>query len=52
MADFVRMKCANPNMKQSELANHSGYSTITLQRYRNDIIMLSPYKIQPNNTKK
>ena len=39
-------------MKQSEISNHLGYSTSTLQRYRNDINMLSPYRIQPNNTNK
>ena len=39
-------------MKQSEIANQLGYSSSTLQRYRNDISMLSPYRFQPNNTKK
>ena len=39
-------------MKQSEIANQLGYSTSTLQRYRNDTNLLSPYKIQPNNTNK
>ena len=39
-------------MKQSEIANQLGYSTSTLQRYRNGINMLSPYRIQPNNTNK
>ena len=50
MADFMRIKNESPNMKQSEIANQLGYSTSTLQRYRNDINMLSPYKINPNNT--
>ena len=45
------MKCQNPRLKQSEIANQSRYSTSTLQRYRNDINMLSPYRIQPNNSK-
>ena len=39
-------------MKQCEIANQLGMSPSTLQRYRNDINMLSPYRISPNNTKK
>ena len=39
-------------MKQSEIANQLGISSSTLQRYRNDIIMLSPYRNNPNNTNK
>ena len=52
MADFKRMKYENPKLKQSETSNHLGYSSSTLQRYRNHKSVLSPYKIQPNNTKK
>ena len=52
MAVFLRIKYENPKLKQSELANQLSYSSSTLQRYSNDINMLSPYKIQPNNTKK
>ena len=52
MADFMRVKYENPRMKQSEIANQLGMSSSTLQRYRNDINMLSPYRISPNNTKK
>ena len=37
-------------MKQSEIANHIGKSASILQRYRNEINMLSPYRVQPNNT--
>ena len=51
MAVFMRMKYENPKLKQSEIANQLGYPTSTLQRYRNDINMLSPYRIQPNTTK-
>ena len=51
MADFMRTKYENPKLKQSEIANQQGYATIALQRYRNDINMLLPYRIQPNNTK-
>ena len=52
MANFMRVKYENPKMKQSQIANQIGLSTSTLQRYRNDINMLSPYKIHPNNTNK
>ena len=52
MADFMRLKYKNPKMKQSELANQLSMSSSTLQRYRNDMNMLSPYGINPNNTKK
>ena len=52
MADFMRVKYENPRMKQSEIANQLGMSSSTLQRYRNDINMLSPYRINPNNVKK
>ena len=52
MADFMKVKYENPKMKQSEIANHLGMSSSTLQRYRNDINMLSPYRISLNNVKK
>ena len=52
MADFKKVKYENPRMKQSEIANQLGMSSSTLQRYRNDINMLSPYRISPNNVKK
>ena len=48
-ADFMRMKYENPKF---EIANQLGYSSSTLQRYRNDINMLSPYRIQSNITNK
>ena len=52
MADFMKVKYENPKMKQSEIANQLGMSSSTLQRYQNDINMLSPYRINPNNVKK
>ena len=52
MAYFMKVKYENPRMKQSEIANQLGMSSSTLQRYRNDINMLSPYRINPNNVKK
>ena len=52
MADFMRMKFENPKLMQSQIANQLGYSTSILQRYRNEINMVSPYKINPTNTNK
>ena len=48
----MKVKYENPRMRQSEIANQLGMSSSTLQRYRDDINMLSPYRISPNNTKK
>ena len=52
MADFMRNKYENPKLKQSEIANSLGYSSSIQQRYRNDVNMVSPYRIQPNNSKR
>ena len=52
MNDFMNIKYLNPKMKQSEIANQLNMSTSTIQRQRNDINMLSPYRINPNNNKK
>ena len=52
MAKFMQIIFENPKLKQSEVAHQLGYSSITLQRYRNDMNMLSPYKFQPNITNK
>ena len=52
MADFMRIKYENRKLKQFQIANQLGYSTSTLQRYRNDINMLSPFRNQPNTSKK
>ena len=52
MNDFMNIKYLNPKMKQSEIANQLNMSTSTIQRQRNDINMLSPYRINPNNVKK
>ena len=51
-ADFMRLKYENPGMKHSQIANQKILSTSTLQRYRNDTNMLSPYRINPINTNK
>ena len=52
MSKFMGIKFENPKMKQSAKANQLSYTTSTLQRYRNDTKMLSPYRIQPNNINK
>ena len=52
MADFMRIKYENPRLKQSEIAHRLGYSSSTLQRQRNDVNMISPYRINLYNTNK
>ena len=52
MADFMKVNYENPKLKQSQIADQLGLSTRTLQRYRNDINMLPPYRINPINTNK
>ena len=48
----MQSKFENPKLKQIEIADQLRYSSSTLKRYRNDINMLSSYRIQPNNTSK
>ena len=52
MNDFMNVKYQNPKMTQSEISNQLSMSSSTLQRCRNDINMLSPYRINPNNVQK
>ena len=52
MNDFMNIKYQNPKMTQSEISTQLNMSLSTIQRYRNDINMLSPYRINPNNVKK
>ena len=52
MNDFMNIKYQNPKLKQSEIASQLDMSPSTIQRHRNDINMLSPYRINPNNVKK
>ena len=52
MHDFMNIKYQNPKMTQSEISSQLNMSSSTIKRYRNDINMLSPYRINPNNTKK
>ena len=52
MNDFMNIKYQNPKMTQSEVSSQLNMSSSTIQRYRNDINMLSPYRNNPNNVKK
>ena len=49
MNDFMNFKYQNPKMTQSEISSQLNMSPSTIQRYRNDINMFSPYRINPNN---
>ena len=50
--DFMNIKYQNPKMTQSEISSQLNMSPSTIQRYRNDINMISSYRINPNNVKK
>ena len=52
MNDFLHIKYLNPRMTQSEISSQLNMSPSTIQRYKNDINMISPYRINPNNVKK
>ena len=52
MNDFMNIKYQNPKMTQSEISSQLNRSPSTIQRYRNDINMISPYRINSNNVKK
>ena len=52
MNDFMNIKYQNPKMTQSEISSQLNMSSSTIKRYRNEINMLSPYRINPNNAKK
>ena len=52
MNDFMNVKYKNPKMAQSEISSQLNMSPSTIQRYRNDINMISPYRINSNNVKK
>ena len=51
MNDFMNIKYQNPKLTQSEISSQLNISSSTIKRYRNDINMLSPYRINPNNIK-
>ena len=50
LAWFIEDKSVNPKLTQDQKAKCLSCSSSTLQRYRNDINMLSPYRILPNIT--
>ena len=52
MNDSMKIKYKNPKMTQLEISSQLNMSPSTIQRYRNYINMLSPYRINPNNVKK
>ena len=52
MNDFMNIKYQNPKMTQSEISSQLNMSPSTIQRYRNDINMISTYRNNPNNVKK
>ena len=52
MNDFMNIKYQNAKMTQSEISSQLNMSSSTIKRYRNDINMLSPYRIGTNNVKK
>ena len=52
MAGFMAITLFNPKLGQDQLAKELGCSSSTLQRYRHDIFMLSPYRILSNSHKR
>ena len=48
MAKNMQIKFKGAKVKQPEIADQLGYSSSTLKRFRKDLNMLSPYRIQPN----
>ena len=52
MNDFMNIKYQNPNLTQIQISSQLNMSPSTIQRYRNDINTISPYRINPNNVKK
>ena len=44
-AKFLRINSINSNLKISEIARELKTSSSTLQRYRREVKMLSPYRI-------
>ena len=52
MARLMDMKSVTPKAKQGQTAKKLGCSNSTLQRYRQNINMISPYRISPNSQKR
>ena len=52
MNDFMNIKYQNPKMTQSQISSQLNMYSSTMKRYRNDINMFSPYRVNSNNVKK
>ena len=50
--DFMEEKHNNPNLTQKEICKQLGVTDRTIRRYRDDIKMDSPYRINNNKKKK
>ena len=50
--DFMEEKYNNPKITQKEICNQLGVTDRTIRRYRDDIKMDSPYRINNNKKKK
>ena len=49
--DFMEEKYNNPRLTQKQICNQIGFIDRTIRRYRDDIKMDSPYRINNNKTK-
>ena len=49
--DFMEEKYNNPKLTQREICNQLGFTDRTIRRYRDDIKMDSPYRINNHNKK-
>ena len=52
MARFMENKYKNPKLKQDQIATELGMSSSTLQLFRQEMIMFSPYRIPPGSHKR
>ena len=52
MNAFMNINYQTPKMTQSEISSQLNMSSSTIKRYRNDLNMISPYRINPNIAKK
>ena len=50
--DFMDEKYNNPRLTQIQICNQRGFTNRTIRRYRDDIKMDSPYRINNNKKKK
>ena len=50
--DFMEEKYNNPKLTQKEICNQLGFTDRTIRRYRDDIKMDSPYRMNDNKKEK